>query len=109
MTARGLINQTDFSSKLEYDFARELDHQELLGNITQWWYSPCKFILAAGKACTYTPDFMTIDAQGFVRFFEVKGYWREDARIKSKIFAEKFPFELTIVTREKGQWKYERM
>lgn len=39
----------------------------------------------------YTPDFMVIAEDGVVEFHEVKGFWRDDARVKIAVAAETFP------------------
>ncbi len=58
----------------------------------------------------YTPDFAVLLADGSFELHEVKGFWREDARIKIKIAAEKFPFAFVAVTRRRksAPWKFER-
>ena len=38
----------------------------------------------------YTPDFMILDDLGHIHFVETKGFWRDDARAKIKMAAEKF-------------------
>jgi len=46
--------------------------------------------LKLAKDLRYTPDFMVIDTDGHIWFFETKGFWRDDARAKIKMAAEKF-------------------
>ena len=44
----------------------------------------------------YTPDFFSIDAGQLVAF-EVKGFWRDDAKVKIKVAARQFPFIRFVV------------
>lgn len=46
--------------------------------------------LKLAKDLRYTPDFQIIDSEGYIWFFETKGFWRDDARAKIKMAAEKF-------------------
>lgn len=53
--------------------------------------------------CRLTADFTFMDPNGRLVFADVKGFQREDALIKMKVAARKFPeFRFTIVTRERG-------
>lgn len=62
--------------------------------------------------CRYTPD-LTVwgyDASHDLTCFEVKGFWREDARVKIKVAARKFCWVRFIaVQRVKGEWKFEEI
>lgn len=56
----------------------------------------------------YTPDFMVVNAGGLVAFYEVKGFWRDDARVKIKVAAELYPeFKFVAVQLKQGKWQYE--
>jgi len=64
-----------------------------------------------GDDCRYTPDFHVpwMPADGFT-CYEVKGFWRDDARVKIKVAARMFPWAKFIaVQRIKGQWKFEEI
>lgn len=58
----------------------------------------------------YTPDFTVISPSGLL-VFEVKGFWRDDARVKIKVAAQTFPefefFAVTPPTRKDARWKVE--
>lgn len=65
-----------------------------------------KLRLASNK-CTYTPDFITVD-DGVIVAWEVKGFWRDDARVKIKVAAKEYPFiRFVAVTKTKSGWKEE--
>lgn len=47
--------------------------------------------LKLAKDLRYTPDFMVHEIDGYITFYEVKGFWRDDALAKIKMASEKFP------------------
>jgi hypothetical protein len=52
---------------------------------------------------------MVIADDDVVEFHEVKGHWQEDARVKIKVAAEKFPmFRFHAWSKTKGVWMRER-
>ena len=55
----------------------------------------------------YTADFVVQTISGQIELHEVKGFWRDDARVKIKVAAKLFPFRFIAVTREKDGWKTE--
>ena len=61
----------------------------------------------------YTPDFVSYDGMegpARVTFWEVKGHWEDDARVKIKVAARMFPWaRFTAVQRIKGEWKFEEI
>lgn len=89
-----------FDSKLERDFAEVLKSAEHDGRIMQWWHHPCGFKLAAN--CYFHPDFLVAPTHSErLTFIEVKGWFREDAKIKTRIVAPMYScFRWLLVTRE---------
>ena len=69
-----------FHSTWEVAFAKFLDKEE-----TKWKYESTRFNL--GKT-TYTPDFYLPNLNLYI---EIKGYWREDAEEKFKLFKKLYP------------------
>lgn len=55
----------------------------------------------------YSPDFAVQTISGQIEMHEVKGFWRDDARVKIKVAAALYPFRFLAVTREKSDWKFE--
>lgn len=109
-------------NNLESDYAAHLEQRKMVGEILDYRFEPFKLILVHGvpgkrKEMTYKPDFLVVGGRRFrlieprplwVEIHEVKGYWREDARLKIKMAAELFPwFSFYGVTRVKGKWEYE--
>lgn len=53
----------------------------------------------------YTPDFQTTDPAGEVIFWEVKGFFRDDAKVKIKVAARDFTeFKFMLVRKECPGW-----
>lgn len=92
---RGTMNKT------ERRYADELNRLERAGLIRWWEFEAVKIRLADNTFIT--PDFAVIAADGFLEFHDTKGtkgdgYWcEEDAKIKLKILAERFPARVKIV------------
>lgn len=94
-------------NKLEARFANEVLRPQRVSCEIIWWdFEPFKVRLADGA--WYTPDFAAIDTVGLV-LFECKGFWREAARVRIKVAADKYPFRFVAVTydRKTGEWQYE--
>jgi len=69
------------------------------GGAVQWCaFEPVKLRLA--DRTFYTPDFMVVAEDGTIEFHEVKGHWRDDARVKIKVAAEQFPMFRFVAARE---------
>lgn len=66
--------------------------------------------LKLGWDTRYTPDFATIDAENRVTLWEVKGFMRDDARVKLFAAASKYrQWHFMLVRREAGQWRIEQV
>lgn len=89
----------------EKAWAQELEKQKLGGLILGYWFDSVKLRLA--ESTFYTPDFLVLHADFALGIDEVKGHWEDDARVKIKVAADKFPLRVRAITREKGIWKIE--
>ena len=90
-------------NKLEQDYALYLEGERAAGNIVGWVFEGMTFKLA--YRTTYTPDFLVVTKDGF-EIHETKGFLRDDANVKFKVAAEKFPwFRFKMVFRKKGEWE----
>jgi hypothetical protein len=111
-----------YRSKLEREFAAHLElcrkTGERVGQLepitTYWLFEPVRLKIAMGKKpAWYTPDFMAFDPGSIgdeyqITLYEVKGFWREAARVRIKVAAGVYPmFRFVAVTRKDGQWLYE--
>lgn len=88
-------------NKWEESFARTLEWQRSIGQIAWWGFEPFRIRLADG--CFFRPDFVTVDLQGKTAIYEVKGHFREAARVRLRVAAEKLPYPFYIVKKSKGQ------
>jgi hypothetical protein len=103
-TERGVMNKT------EARFASEvLDVRKAIGEIRAYWYESLKLRLADGA--WFTVDFFVMLKDGTLEAIEVKGHWRESARVRIKVAAERYPFRFVSVKKMKkkdgGGWSYE--
>ncbi len=94
-----------YRSKLERDYARQLEDQLRNGDILWWGYEPMRLRLADGAY--YKPDFAVMTWDGALELHETKGFWREASRVRIKVAAERFPWRFIAVTRSKGRWDVE--
>lgn len=74
----------------EKRYATYLDGQVLLGKVRGWGFQ--RITLRLGDDCRYTPDFDVQVADGTLEFHEVKGFWRDDARVKIRVAADRYPW-----------------
>jgi hypothetical protein len=93
-------------NKTEQAYADTLEMMKQGGSIKWYRAKPMRLILA--ERTTYEPDFGVVADDGCFEIHEVKGFWRDDARVKIKIAASIFPFRFFAVTKRKGGgWDYE--
>ncbi len=92
-------------NKLESSYAAHLELRRRAGEIEWFTFDAIKLRLA--ELTFYTADFFVMAADGALEVHEVKGHWEDDARVKIKVAADKFPFRFIGVTQERGAWKYE--
>jgi len=76
-------------NKWERAYSQLLDLRKFAGEIRGWDFEAITFRLA--KKTRYTPDFAVYLPDGTTELHEVKGFWREDARVKIKVAARMFP------------------
>ena len=99
----GVMNATEAA------YEKVLAAQLAAGEID--WYVFEGITLKLADGCRYTPDFMVMKADGSLEAHEVKGYWTDDARVKIKVAAEKFPLKFIAVYKQPkkdgGGWRFE--
>lgn len=90
----------------EREYAQTLSIMLGAGEIRRFDFEPVKLRLA--KSTFYTPDFRVVNSDGVVEMHEVKGFWRDDARVKIKVAAATHPYRFVAVSKAKGGgWKRE--
>ena len=99
-------------NKTEARYAQYLDTMVRLGQVRSHLYEGIKLRLA-DKKTFYTPDFFVVRPDMTIECHEVKGFWRDDARIKIKVAATLFPFRFVAVkaqTKRDGDgWEFEQI
>lgn len=94
-------------NKWEREYNATLADLHKAGQVSWYGFEAAKLKLA--HRCYYTPDFLVVTADGKVEAHEVKGFWRDDARVKIKVAARALPW-ITFVAATKddsGGWKKE--
>jgi hypothetical protein len=78
------------------------------GGIVQWWaYEALRFKL--GRGAWFKPDFAVLLADGTLELHEVKGHWREAARVRIKVAASMYPFRFVVVRPDGESWTREEV
>lgn len=90
-----------YKSEWEREYAQRLDLMVRASVIAWWAYEGIKVRLADGA--WYTPDFLVRSPDGALEVHEVKGEWREAARVRVKVAAEALPWlPIRIIQKEHG-------
>lgn len=96
-------------NKLEAERAHELEAMRTRGEIVGWWFEALTLKLAPDTR--YTPDFLVVYPDGRQVVEEVKGRWEDDARVKIKLAASRFPWPFVALVKRKkadgGGWARE--
>lgn len=88
-------------NKTEERYAAHLELLKSAGEILWYEFEPLNLRLA--DRCFYKVDFMVVTKDGTVEIHEVKGFMTDDALVKVKVAAEKFPFVFKVMkVRGKG-------
>ena len=93
----------------EKQFAEMLRLKQLAGDILQFEFEAIKFRI--GDRCFYTPDFVVWQPfnAGMVAY-EIKGHWEDDARVKIKAAAARYPqVSFIAVKKVRYGWNYEEI
>lgn len=91
-------------NKTEAAYTQHLHALQLTDKVKAWRFEGVTLRLA--DRTRYTPDFFVELADGTLELHEVKGFWRDDARVKFKVAAELFPmFGFVSVKRKNRQWE----
>ena len=87
-------------NKTEKQRGIELEAMKRAGQIAEWWFERFTFKLADDTR--YTPDFVIQENDGTLRCEEIKGFWRDDAKVKTKVFCDQFPLALRSMKKAVG-------
>lgn len=101
--ATGTLNKT------EQAYATRLELLKAGGKVLWYGFEAIKLRLADNTF--YTPDFAVLAEDGVMELHEVKGFWTDDARVKIKVAADKFPFRFMAMKarsqKSGGGWEVE--
>jgi len=97
---KGVMNKT------EQAYARHLEALKFAGEILDYWFEEIKFKTGT-SACWYEPDFLVQVKGGAMEIHEVKGGggFQDDALVKTKALALRYPFRVISATLVKGDWE----
>lgn len=91
-------------NKTEAAYAKYLEVQKQFGHVMEYWFEPMNLRLA--DKCFFKVDFMVLTKNLQLECHEVKGWWTDDAKVKIKAAATKFPFRFIAVQLIKGNWVF---
>ena len=96
----------DAMNKTEQAYAERLELLQRAGEVRRYGFQAIKLRLA--EKTFYTPDFFVV-LEERIELHEVKGFWRDDARVKIKVAAQMFPeFLFIAVKKTKTGWEKEQ-
>ena len=91
-------------NKTEAAYARHLEALKFTGDVLDFWFEEMKFKVGT-PACWYTPDFVVQMKSGVLEIHEVKGHWEDDALVKTKAVALRYPYRVISVKSVRGSWE----
>lgn len=91
-------------NRWEAAYAREvLEPRRLAGEVVAYWYEALS--LRIGR-CRYTADYL-VRTRDEWELHEVKGFFREAARVRLSAVLEMYPFPIVVARGGPGKWKAE--
>ena len=82
----------------EKAYAQHLELLRRAGEVSYYSFDGINLRLADNTF--YKPDFLVMRSDGQLEIHEVKGFWTDDALVKIKIAADKFPFKFIAVMKQ---------
>lgn len=90
-------------NKTEKEFSKILDSALASGEIARWQFE--EVTLKIAPSTRYIPDFVAVMPTGTWQVFEIKGHLEDDAAVKFKAAAEKYPeISFHMLKKQNGQW-----
>ena len=94
-------------NKTEAKYADFLEQRKHLKEIIDYRFEP--FGLRLAPNTFYHPDFIVVFPDRF-EIHEVKGFWRDDAKVKYKVAADMFPWvRFMVVKLKKGVFEWQEI
>jgi hypothetical protein len=92
----------------EAAYAAHLGMRQLAGEIVGWKFEAVKLRLADGA--WFTPDFLILFSDGRIEFAEIKGHWREAAKVRLRVARELFaPIPIRVIRKGEGGFYEEQV
>lgn len=111
LAARGRIPQRHTPGEMngaEAEFYQRLEMRRLAGDLCAIHFE--QVTLKIAKDVRYTPDFFTVAKDGLIAFYEVKGFFRDDSRVKILAASAMFPyFTFHLARKVRGAWEVEEV
>lgn len=82
-------------NKTEAAYEQHLKALQQAGEVLWYRFEGIKLRLADNTF--YTPDFAVMRSDLSMELHEVKGFWTDDARVKTKVAADQYPFRIVAV------------
>ena len=82
-------------NRTEAEYGKLLALRREAGEVAWFLFEGVKLRLADNTF--YTPDFAVMLKDGTLEMHDVKGFWEDDARVKIKVAADRFPFRFIAV------------
>jgi hypothetical protein len=90
-------------NKTEREFSEILNQALESGEIIRWQFE--EVTLKIAPSTRYIPDFLAVLPSGAWQVFEIKGHLEDDAAVKFKAAAEKYPeISFHMLKKQRGQW-----
>jgi hypothetical protein len=106
-SAKGIDRTNGGMNRLESRYAAVLDARKSAGEIRNYWWDCIN--LRIGANCFYRTDFLVMASDCTLELHETKGFMRDDALVKLKIVADKFPFRVYVVRWVENEWEMRDM
>lgn len=106
---RSVRREPGHMNGLEKRYAEYLEGLKRANLILGYWFEGISLKLA--PKTFYHPDFLVMTEQGYLEVHEVKGtskgkpFVEDDAAVKIKVAAVKFPFRFKMAWMVAGQWQ----
>jgi hypothetical protein len=94
-------------NKTELAYSQYLDALKHTGEVLWWEFEGVKLRLADNTF--YTPDFFLMLSNGELQVHETKGFMMDDANVKLKVAADKFPWPFFLVKKAKSGWNISKV
>lgn len=98
-------------NKLEAEYAQHLEILKQAGEIQEYYYEAVKLRLA--DRTFYSPDFLVVTKEGYLEIHETKGFMEDDAAVKVKVVADKYPFRVLLIYKKPkkagGGWRIQEV